>query len=82
MLHVIRLRAQRVHNAAEFPRPNAPRIASAIAGRFACYGSGTVATRNNPIAVTLREQPPTFAFGVPVRDVVDAVCDELEALCP
>lgn len=58
------------------------RITAVITGRFPCYGSGTITTRHNPVAVTLREQPPTFAFGVPVRDVVDAVCDELEAACP
>lgn len=55
------------------------RIAAVIAGRFACYGEGSPATRHNPIARTLKAQPATFGFGVEVAAVVDAVIDELEA---
>lgn len=56
------------------------RIAAEIAGRFAAYGVGTPLNSRNATAVTLAEQPAQFAFGVPVRAVVDAVLDLAGAL--
>jgi hypothetical protein len=59
------------------PHEQRERITQEIARRFACYGEGTE-TGGNPIARTLAKQPPMFAFGVKVRDVVDAVLDLAE----
>lgn len=56
------------------------RIAAVLARRFACYGEGTERTSHNAVALTLAAQPAQFGFGVPVADVVAAVCDELGAL--
>ena len=55
------------------------RITAAIAGQFACYGQGTAPTRA-AVGLSLKDQPPTFAFGVDVRTVVDAVLDLAGAL--
>jgi hypothetical protein len=51
------------------------RIAQDVAARFACYGPGSPPNPHNAMAVTLKEQPAQFGFGVKVRDVVDAICD-------
>lgn len=56
------------------------RIVAVIAQRFACYGEGTHTTSGNPVSLTLADQPTQFAFGVPVADVVAAICDDLGML--
>lgn len=60
-----------------FPDPELERqrITAAIAARFSSYGCGTPHAPHNAIANTLKDQTPTFAFGVPVRDVVAAVLE-------
>ena len=63
------------------PAAERERIAAEIARRFPCYGVGTPATPYNAVAVSLADQPPAFAFGVRVADVVAAVLElaQLEA---
>jgi hypothetical protein len=51
------------------------RITAAVAGRFPAYGQGTPENPRNATAASLAGQPAVFAFGVPVRAVVDLVCD-------
>jgi hypothetical protein len=60
-----------------FPDPAAERerITRIVAQQVPSYGQGTPENSRNPLDVTLRGQPPMFAFGVKVRDVVDLVCD-------
>jgi hypothetical protein len=64
------------------PDPDAERerIAAHLAATFPTYGQGAHKNPRNALAVTLAGQPPLFAFGVKVRDVVDAVCDALGVL--
>jgi hypothetical protein len=62
------------------PAAERSRIVAVIARRFACYGAGTCTSSRNPVSLTLAAQPTQFAFGVPVADVVAAVCDELGVL--
>lgn len=51
------------------------RITQEIARRFPTYGEDADPNHRNAIAVALAGQPLQFAFGVKVRDVVDAVLE-------
>jgi hypothetical protein len=51
------------------------RIIAALIARFPAYGQDTGAAPRNALAVTLAEEPPTFAWGVKIADVVDAVLE-------
>ncbi len=60
------------------PGERRERIVVELLRRFPAYGEGTPENHRNATSVTLAKQPPTFAFGVPVRAVVDAVLDLAE----
>lgn len=49
-------------------------ITTIIASEFRCFGGGNV-SYGNPISMALRDQPPQFAAGVDVQDVVNRVID-------
>jgi hypothetical protein len=48
---------------------NIDQIVRVIAQNFRCFGGGQF-TEGNPLSVALQNNPPQFAAGVDVRDVV------------
>lgn len=54
-------------------------IAGHVAAAFRTFGGGKV-TFGNPISHALRDEPPAFAAGVSVRDVVEFVLKGQEAI--
>jgi hypothetical protein len=62
----------------EDPAVRRERIVQEIVKRFPTYGENSDPNHRNPVAASLAKQPATFAFGVKVRDVVDAVLELAE----
>ena len=50
-----------------------------VASRTNTFGGGRV-TEGNPLSHALKDHPPSFAAGVPVRDVVSVVLRAIEEL--
>lgn len=52
---------------------NTDDIVAIIASKFNCFGGGKNSTWGNPLAEALKNQPASFAAGVDVKAVVEAV---------
>jgi hypothetical protein len=53
-------------------------IVGMVVSKFNCFGGGQRSPWGNPVAEALKDQPPMFAAGVDVEQVVRAVMKELE----
>ena len=56
-------------------------ITNLVTAKFRSFG-GSQGSTTNPIAAALCENPPMFAAGVDIKDVVRFVAEQLESPCP
>ncbi len=52
-------------------------IVADVASEFHCFGKGVEPDPSNPISEWTKDESPTFALGVDVREVVDYVISRL-----
>jgi hypothetical protein len=51
-------------------------ITQKVAQKFNCFGEGTPVKFGNPLSILWRYEPPVFAAGVKVGEVVEFVIQE------
>lgn len=53
-------------------------LVDAVSGAFRTFGGGRVGSGENPISAVLAGEPPSFAAGVDVREVVRFIMAHLD----
>jgi hypothetical protein len=62
----------------EYQEPILNYLVISISKKFRTFGGGDKDTRNNPIAVALRDKPLQFAVGVDVKEVIEFILNEID----